>query len=293
MSTRNIYYFVATFFALSAAGPAPALEPDQLTPQRFFTIGDSTTRAFDANLPSDNLNASWANGYYGFWEKLFGLPNVKSHNQRITANSGANGRTNWTTAVNGARMETLPLQASGVAGKNVTYSTVLLGSNDACRNPPTAPDAFERSFRNGLDTLLRNLPAGATVQVVAVPDVSRLYQVGRLKRALGLVDCSVVWATTNNCPSVLSATATDADRAFVKARVIAYNSILKSVTETNAPRYRKQNKFIYFTDKSYTYPFTQNEISNLDCFHPSWQGQRVLSAVTWNDGPFKAYQLGN
>jgi lysophospholipase L1-like esterase len=293
MNTRRVSLLALTLLTLSSAGSALALNYGQQPPKRLYSNGDSTTRAFDANLPFDNLNLSWVNGYYGFWERLFGLPNVKSHNQRITANFGASGRTNWTSAVNGARVDTLDDQAAGTAGRFVTYSTVLLGANDACRDIAdlTTPAEFESSFRNGLDALLNNLPKGASVLVAAVPDVSRVYEVGLVKKALGLVDCPAVWAITGNCSSVLSPTSTPADRLFVQRRVQEYNRILQTVTQRKARQH--PTKFIAFTDKTYTYQFTQQELSNLDCFHPSWQGQKVLSAVTWNDGPFKTYQLGN
>lgn len=229
-----------------------------------------------------------------FWEDLLGLPNVKSHNQRIAANFGEKSRKNWTAAVNGARIGDLVAQASGTAGKNVTYATVLLGANDACRNSiadlPTDQE-FRTRFRNGMNTLLANLGAGATVQAAAIPNVTRVYKMGLDKQALGLVDCPTVWKITGNCASVLSPQATDADRAFVLSRVRAYNRILKTVTEKKAVQH--PDKFISFTDKSFTYPFTQRELSNLDCFHPSWEAQKILSRETWNDGPFKAYQQGN
>jgi hypothetical protein len=41
---------------------------------------------------------------------------------------------------------------------------------------------------------------------------------------------------------------------------------------------------------SFTYPFTQSELSNIDCFHSSWEGQKVLSRETWNSGPFRDHQ---
>ena len=43
-------------------------------------------------------------------------------------------------------------------------------------------------------------------------------------------------------------------------------------------------------DKS---PFIESDVSDLDCFHPSAQGQKTLSKETWDIGPFGAYQAGN
>jgi hypothetical protein len=38
------------------------------------------------------------------------------------------------------------------------------------------------------------------------------------------------------------------------------------------------------------YDFVPSQVSNYDCFHPSATGQRELSRVVWNAGPFAAYQ---
>ena len=294
MKTHSRLMLGGLLTAILIAGSAFALEPGQSAPKKLYSNGDSTTRAFDANAPLDNMHLSWVNGYHGFWEELFRLPNVKSHNQRIDANFGKNNRKNWTAAKNGDDMSKLVTQASGMAGKNATYATVLLGSNDACRDSvadlPT-PQQFRDRFRSGLNILLANLAPGATVQVLAIPNVPRVYQLGLSKKALGLVDCPMVWKTTGHCSSVLSPNATGADRAFVLSRIKQYNGILKTVTETKQKQH--PDKFISFTNVSFTYPFTQRELSNLDCFHPSWEAQKILSRITWNAGPFKAHQNGN
>jgi len=279
-------------------GPALALEPGQSAPKRLYSTGDSITRAVDANLPADNLNLSWVNGYFGFWERLFGLPNVKAHNQRITANFGGSGRKNWIAAQNGQRVKHLTAQAAGAEGRNVTYATVMLGGNDVCRDSladlPTDAE-FETQFRDGIDALLEKLPDGATVQVVGIPDIKRLYDIGKDKTVLGIVDCEVLWATTLldlfPCGSMLSPSNTEEDRLYVQSRNIGYNTILANVTAAKAAEH--SGKFVSFTNVIFDYPFSQRHISNIDCYHPSWRGQKVLSRETWNSGFFQAYQAGN
>lgn len=291
MRIRSRFTSGTLLTALLAAGSALALEPGQNEPKRLFSLGDSMTRGFNANVPLDNLNLSWVNGYHGFWEDLFGLPDVRSHNQRIDANFGEGDRSNQTAAENGATMSTLMTQASATAGKNVTYATVLLGANDVCKDSiadlPT-DEQFRTRFEGGMDTLLANLAAGATVQVVAIPNIVEVYNQGRVKQSLGLVDCPDVWARSGSCGSVLSPDVTDSDRAFALSRIMAYNQILQEVTENKAAQH--QDKFISFTDVSFTYPFTQSELSNIDCFHSSWEGQKTLSRETWNSGPFREHQ---
>jgi hypothetical protein len=79
------------------------------------------------------------NGYYGFWERLLGLPNVNAHNQRITAQFGGSNRRNWIAARDGARMRDMVAQAAPAADLQPTYATVLLGGNDVCRDATALP----------------------------------------------------------------------------------------------------------------------------------------------------------
>jgi lysophospholipase L1-like esterase len=283
------------FWALEMGSAAGGLLPGQATPKRLYSNGDSITRAFDADFPADNLNVSWVNGYFGFWEQLFGLPNVKAHNQRITANFGSSGRANFIAAVNGARVDDLATQAASAAGKNISYATVMLGGNDVCRDTiaDLPSDAeFEANVRAGMATLLANLPSNATVQVVSIPNIKRLYDIGQDKEALGIVDCEVLWAGTVlgfPCGSMLSPFNSEADRLYVQSRNVGYNTILQNVTqELDAAN----PEFLFFAD-AYSFNFVQNEISNLDCFHPSWRGQRTLSREIWNNGPFRDFQNGS
>jgi lysophospholipase L1-like esterase len=283
--------------ACIAAGPAAALEPGQSKPKRLYSTGDSITRAFDADFPADNLNVSWVNGYFGFWQWLFGLPNVKSHNQRITANWGSRGRRNWIAAENGARVDDLASQSSDTADRNVTYATVLLGGNDVCRDSigdlPTDAE-FEADFRAGMETLLGNLPDGASVQVAAIPDVKRLYDIGRDKTALGIVDCELVWALTLlgfPCGSMLSPFNDETDRLYVQSRNIGYNQILADVTAELALQH--PTKFLDFSEVTFTEPFTLRDISDIDCFHPSWEGEKRISRAVWFDGLFQSHTAGD
>ena len=274
-----------------------ALEPGQSAPKRLISLGDSITRAFDATLPADNLNQSWANGTHGFFEQLFGLPDVKSHNQRISANFGDSGRRNVVRRAE--RRQGAEPRGAGhrPAGQDYTYATVLIGGNDVCRDTiaelPTDYE-FTVDAAIGLVELLNNLPDGATVQVAAIPDVKRLYEIGIDKTALGIIDCEQLWRLTAQgfpCGSMLSPDNSEADREYVRQRNIQYNAILQYLTALGANKYK--NLFISWTDKTFTYPFTADDVSNIDCYHPSSRGQRTIARETWDDGPFKDEQKGS
>jgi lysophospholipase L1-like esterase len=291
------FALVVASLVLAAPALALALEPGQSEPKRLISLGDSITRAFDATLPADNLNQSWSNGTRGFFENLFGLPNVKSHNQRISANFGSSSRRNVVVARNGAKVRNLEGQAAEAEGRGYTYATVLIGGNDVCRDTiaelPTDYD-FTVDAAIGLVELLNNLPDGSTVQVAAIPDIKRLYEIGIDKTVLGIVDCDQLWRLTAQgfpCGSMLSPDNSEADREYVRQRNIQYNNILQYLTAIGANKYK--NLFISWTDKTFTYPFTADDVSSIDCYHPSSRGQRTIARETWNDGPFKDAQKGS
>ena len=266
----------------------------QLAPKRLSSTGDSMTEAIDAELPGANHWASWANGYHGFWQWLFCLTDVNSHNQRITKNFGRRGRRNYMEAVSGADMFDFPWQAQQAVDHQAQYVTVLMGHNDVCQHDFTdipTDEEYEGNLRAGMETLKTGLPEGATVYVVGIVDIYRLWKIARHKKALGIVDCEVLWAFTLldlfPCGTMLSPLNSEADRQFTGERNIRFNEILETVTaeyEANDSRHH-----YVFTDIVFHYPFVESQVSDIDCFHPSASGQKLLSQITWQAGPFVAY----
>ncbi len=262
-----------------------------LCPKRLSSTGDSMTEAIDAELPAANHWASWVNGYHGFWEWLLGLTNVNSHNQRITKIYGSSGRANYMEAKSGADMFDFAGQAAQAVSRQPHYVTVLMGHNDACQDrfvdiPSNA--VFEAKFREGMDILKAGLPKGATVYVVGIVDIYRLWEVARDKKALGIVDCEVLWATTllkwYPCSTMLNPLIGEAGRQYTKARIQGFNAILKAVTqEYNAAD--PDRRYVY-TDRAFDFRFDERHVSDIDCFHPSAYGQKTLSEITWNPGLF-------
>ncbi len=282
-------------FSLTTA--AYAKDP-QLVPRRLSSTGDSISAGIDVEYYGQNANASWVNGYYGFWEWLFGYTNVKSHNQRITANWGSSGRTNYMDAVSGADMFDFPTQTSQAVGQSAYYVTVFMGHNDVCQNTFAeipSDEVFEAQFRQGMNNLKNGLPNGSTIYVLAIVDIKKLYEVAKDKKALGIVDCEVLWATSLlgwfPCGTMLNPLNTEADRLYTQSRNIAFNNILEQVTaEFNA---NDSHHYYYYTNMPFVYQFTEGDVSSLDCFHPSGQGQKTLSDQSWDVGPFKVYQRGS
>ena len=259
-----------------------ALEPGQSPPLRMLSIGDSFTRAANANLPGDNLNNSWTNGYVDFWQEVLGLPNIHSHYQRVGAHFGKRGRRNWTTAQNGDSVKDMVTQGASVATLDVNYVTIMLGANDVCRSNAAdlITDAeFEGHVRNGMSTVLNGLRDGSTLLVAAIPNVKGVHEFGQTKTALGITSCERMWKLTGLCAAMLGENSTEMDRQYLQSRNIGYNAILERVTGEMAASY--PGKFVRYSAATFQLPSSQDQLSDIDCFHAGWRGQQAAAELTW------------
>ncbi len=290
MRARISLILAAAVWLSAGASCIPAVtKPARLDPVRLYAIGDSITTGFDSYLFGDNPAVSWVNGFHGFVEELFGIPDIWSHNQRITAAYGSAGRTNVMEAQNGARWDDALGQAQGIVAEQPSYVTIALGGNDVCRNTigdlPTVPE-IEAHVDATLGFLDANLPAGATVVVVGIPDVKNLYDVALAEKGVLGIDCQVIWATTAlgfPCGSMLSPSNSEADRLFVQSMNFAYNDAIRTTVIRRHAASRRA--YYHFIDVE-AVPFTGGDISSIDCFHPSADGQALISEETWTRGPF-------
>lgn len=248
----------------SAASPSARSTGWDTDPDSIAAVGDSITRAFDACGPlSDCPEASWATGTD---------PAVDSLAGRLLEGPG---RDTWNLAVSGATVSDLPAQMTRAAGREPELVTVLIGANDACRpsvGTMTPVDDFRADFEQALGALWDRSPR-SQVYVASIPDLKRLWEVGRDEP-----DARQVWEF-GICPSMLRAprsageTAT-ARREQVSERVQAYNSALREVC-TEDRRCRWDGGAVH------DYRFTADALSRWDWFHPSREGQGELAELAY------------
>ena len=244
------------------AQPAWAAPP---LPASMAAIGDSITRAYDVCCYyGDHPGQSWSTGSTSY-------DGIASHYERIRQlNSAITGHA-WNDAVTGAKMAQASTQAGQAVNQGARYVTILLGANDLCTSSPstmTSTTSFGDSFRQAMTALLGQ-NQDRYVFVSSIPNIYQLWQVLHTNST-----ARWVWANFHICQSMLGATRTEAERQLVVSREQAFNQILADVCAQYS-RCRWDGGAVY------RYEFTASQVSALDFFHPSLNGQAALARVTW------------
>ena len=236
-------------------------------PDSIAVLGDSISRA--TNAKGDGFAEfpahSWATG---------GDPGdgVDSHFERLRTLDPALDIVPFNDARSGARVSDLARQASEAARQSAQYVVILIGANDACASPPTEAPEFARHLDAAAGALD---PLDATVYVMSVPNVARLarlYADNATARA--------VWDAFDVCPDALGP---DADLDAVEARIRAYNAELERAA-------RERRGWSYDGGAVFETAYEPGDVSVVDYFHPSLEGQARLAQVTWDAGPYSQAQ---
>ncbi|MGW0772090.1 SGNH/GDSL hydrolase family protein [Streptomyces sp. NPDC002835] len=252
-----------------SASPSPSPTPDwDRAPRSLAAVGDSITRGFDACMVlSDCPEVSWATGTDTA---------VNSLALRLLGPSGA-ARRSWNLARSGADASDLPEQMARAAAHRPELVTVMIGANDACADTVdrmTPVEEFRASVEAAMARLRKDAPK-AQVYVASVPDLKRLWSVGR-GDALG----SRIWEL-GICATMLGeaqdvGVRAEQRRDSVQQRVVAYNGVLEDVCA-------KDDRCRYDGGAVFDYRFTGAQLSRWDWFHPGRDGQRQLAEIAYRN----------
>jgi lysophospholipase L1-like esterase len=258
----------ATSVAMSG-GTASALPP---IPSKMSSLGDSITRGFNAcGWYTDCTDRSWSTGGYA---------SVNSHYLRIKAKNSAITGFNYNDARSGARMTDLNGQAQTAVSRGVGYVTILMGANDACTSSESTmtPVATYRAQLDAALTTLKNGLPNAAVFIASVPDIKRLWFIGKDSSS-----ARSAWNGFGICQSMLanpqSTAQADVDRrARVQQRVIDFNTQLAQACTAYGANCKFDGNAVF------NYPFVLSQVSGWDYFHPNTSGQAVLASVSYPAG---------
>jgi lysophospholipase L1-like esterase len=271
MARRSVSACLLALAAVLLPTPPAAADAGPI-PSSMAGLGDSITRGYNACDPY--VDCTWRSFSTG------GSGLVNSHYLRILAkNSAINGH-NRNDARSGAKASAMPGQAAIAVSQQVRYVTLLIGANDACTSSESTMTSVS-TYRGYIDSALGTLKAGlptVRVLVISIPDIYRLWSVGRANAA-----ALTAWSGYGICPSMLyrawsTSGADEARRKRVQQRVIDFNTQLAQACAAFGPNCRFDNNAVF------NYRFSLSQLSSWDYFHPNVNGQAVLAQITYAAG---------
>ena len=264
---------VVALLAGCAGEPAPDLtevEVPEAAPvvTTLGILGDSISLGVNAcQSQGQCAKASWSGG---------SDPAVGSVAARLAAASGTVPKVVNAAKDGGSVGDALGL-VDEVLAAHPQLVTVLLGGNDACapsleEMTPTAD--FEAELTELFGRVSTEAP-DAAILALSVPDIHHLWEVGRTNdRAVE------AWNGSASCRNLLGAADDDsaaatARRDAVAARVDEFNSVIARVCAAT-------DGCIDDAGALHAYPFTTDQLSSIDFFHPSTAGQRAIAEIAWD-----------
>jgi lysophospholipase L1-like esterase len=239
-------------------------EPEEVDwPDSIVALGDSITAATNLDLGRvavTNPAWSWATGV----EMSSLYQRIEEQNPEMTGQA-------HNLAMPGAFVRDLPAQADEAVATGAELVTILIGANDACAvsvDAMTSREDFAAHLLDALERIESGLP-DATVHLLSVPDVTRLWEVlGDDQRA------RMVWDRFGICQAALSESRTDEERDQVRARVEEFNETIAEVCAEFAGCLDDGGAI--FGDR-----YEAEHVSDADFFHPSVEGQERLAEIVW------------
>ena len=247
-------------------------------------IGDSIMQgmdtACDGSTPTleDHTACSFAQGNGGDIFSLY---------WRYKVIAGLAGGEEFVSVSGSTMMDDAYPQATQICAQSTKPNriVILLGGNDVCiqsdvTSLPTAK-AFGDALTGALSKLASvdcGLPSGIRVHVLSMPRINHLFSATSGKSCHSFLEIL--------CPIV---TGTNQQRQEVQDRIDAYNgAISDTVAAANSAYHHADDDILFSTDWNGTsnpsigtHVFVSSDISDVDCFHPSAQGQNMLACAAW------------
>lgn len=224
-------------------------------------IGDSITVACNAASLGDNPGLSWSTGTDN---------RVNSHLKKLAIwlKSDVQG---VNLAKTGARVGDLGSQVASLVSHMPDFVTVEIGANDLCawkEDYAAKILQFGIELRSNISKLIENNPK-VRILLASIPDIYGLWEIGSRRS-----ECQLRWDLLGFCSPLLSSNTTTQDRAAFVERWRIVNNTIASVADSFP-----QN--VVFNSAVASARISREHMSSIDCFHPSIQGQNLLSERAW------------
>jgi lysophospholipase L1-like esterase len=229
-------------------------------------LGDSITTGFNSYHFLSDKKGSWSTGNNK-------TPDFESHKMKIEKliERSVEAHNMAVPAVKSKNLIKQVKKLLRVAPKP-DYVTILIGANDICSWKSEYQEDLEKYKDNVTYAVKKIIDANAHAKILLVPlpNMVRLYELGKDKRK-----CQMVWALTQLCRPLFKKDVTDNERDQFAERVKGINSKLKEISELYP-----SNAFFYEVLEEVN--FDEKHVSEIDCFHPSAYGQKMIAEYTFN-----------
>jgi hypothetical protein len=268
---RSSLLVVVALIAVVIGAPNDAGAFTNGAPNSIAVLGDSISQGtnFDQAHFGSNPTYSWATGTQAAVQSVY--------TRILAGNPNISGK-NFNYSVNGAKMTDANGQAVNLNGTpgGIELAMLEMGGNDVCTSTEAAmtPVATYRTqFQTAMNTLTTGFP-NRRIFVLSVPDVYQLWALLHTNQ-----NAVNFWNAFAICQSLLanptSTAQVDVDRrARVRQRDIDLNTQLSEVCALY-PQCHFDNNAIFNAG------FMAADVSDLDYFHPSLQGQANLASGAW------------
>lgn len=244
-------------------------------PQTFTlgALGDSITRGMDIHaLGLESPDESWSTGA-NLSSSIFNRVQAMAVPEMIVTaqNLAVSGQT-----VLGSSSQ-FSAKAQQLAMSSPDVVTVEIGANDVCQGFIT-DTARQNQMRDKMIAVLNTLVAGNghTPRLIVVSSIPHIYALTQIPTFASSNVCQTAW--TLMCPNL------QIGQAQFEAQWAAANQALSdAATAVGGP-------VVFDGGAVANTVFTASDVSSLDCFHPSTQGQGKLAGVVW---PFVLNALSN
>lgn len=225
-------------------------------------LGDSITAGFNAQRLGDNRDLSWSTGTATL---------INSHLKRVMATRGA-AATAFNEAIAGSRVHDLDRQVTRLLTKSPDYVTLAIGANDVCSWSTVDHHAeladFEEHLRSQIQRLVEARP-NVRIALAPIPDLYNLWEVASTKAG-----CQAKWDMMGICAPLLSSRSNADERTRFQSRWRDANDAVTRVANDFAGN-------VAHDPADADTQFEWRHVSSMDCFHPSVEGQNLLSEMTW------------
>ena len=232
------------------------------------SIGDSITTAMNASSWGNQKEYNWSTG--NSRDKR-----VKSHYFYLKNMYQDKEISLFNVAKSGALSNDLERQVDYVLEKNPDYVTILIGANDACNfsnNYEEEIELFAENVRNSINRLV-NSKENIKILLLPIPNLYHLWKLGSHSM------CQYKWDLFGICSNLLHSNRTEDERQHFQNNINLQNEKMHEIAD-------EFSQWVIFDKSLADVKFERKHVSQKDCFHPSLEGQDLISHLSWKNSWF-------